>query len=78
MSSGEQITLEHPLHGVFAEHLHHPAVGGEFAAVVVFGEKLLNPEFLADRINRIELVRRSFVGTEDSKVAHVQLHHIPQ
>src|SRR5207245_6940600 len=78
VSSRQQVTLQHSFHGVFAQHLHDSAVGGKLAAVHVVREKLLDPEFLADRVNGIELVGSGFIRAEDPKVFHVQLHHVSQ
>ena len=38
----------------------------------VFGD----PEFLADLVDVLELVRRVFVRPEDAEAVHVQLHHV--
>ena len=54
--SGEQVAFQHSLHRVFAQHLHHPAVAGEFSAVLVFGKEFLDPEFFAHGINGVQLV----------------------
>ncbi len=78
VSSREQVTLQHSFHGVFAEHFHDAAVGSEFTAVRILGEELLNPEFLADRVNRVKLVGRGFIRTEDAEVVHIQFHHVAQ
>ena len=46
VSPGKQVAFEHALHGVLAEHLDHASVGCQFAAVLVFGEVVGDPEFL--------------------------------
>ena len=69
--AGEQIAFEHAFHGVLAEHLHHAAVGREIAAVGVFREVFLDPEFLADFVDGVELVRGGLVGPEDAEVVRV-------
>ena len=38
----------------------------------VFGD----PEFLADLVDVLQLVRRVLVRAEDAKAVHVQLHHV--
>ena len=70
-SSGQQVTFEHALHGVLAEHFDDAAIGRQFGAVMVFGEILGEPEFLGDLVDCLELVRSVFVGPEHTEVGHV-------
>ena len=78
ISPGQQVTFQHALHGVLAEHLDDAAVGRQFGAVLVFGEVFRNPEFLGGLVDCLQLVGSGFVGTEHAEVGHVQLHHISQ
>ncbi len=50
----------------------------KFAAVGVLGEELLDPEFLADFVDGVELVGGGLVRAEDAEVVHVLLHHVAQ
>ena len=45
VAAGEDVAFEPAFEGVLAEHLHDAAVGGEFAAVGVFGEVAVDPGF---------------------------------
>ena len=78
MPPGEQVAFQHSLHGVLAQHFKDTTVVREVAAVVVFREKFLDPEFLAHGVDRVEPVRGGFVGPEDAEVLHVLFHHIAQ
>ena len=63
---------------MLAEHFDDAAVGRQFAAVLVFGEILGNPEFLGSLVDCMQLVGSSFVGSEHTEVGHVQFHDISQ
>ena len=78
VSAGQQIAFEHALHRVLAEHLDDAAIGRQLAAVLVFREVLLDPEFLGDLVDGLQLVRGGFVRSEDAEVVHVLLHHVAQ
>ena len=51
VASAEDVALEPPFERMLAEDLHDPPVGGEFAAVRVFGEDLCHPGFFARLVN---------------------------
>jgi len=53
---GQQIPFQHAFHGVLAEHFHYAAVVGHFGTVAVLGEIVGDPEFLADFVDRLQLV----------------------
>ena len=76
--SGEQIAFEHAFHRVLAEHFDDPPVGRQLAAIRVFRKVFGDPEFLADFVDVVQLVRRVFVRAKDAEAIHVQLHHIAQ
>src|SRR6516165_52099 len=63
---------------MLAQHLHYAAVGGKLAAVEIFGEELLEPEFLAYLIDGIKFVRGVLVRAEHAEILHVRLHDVPQ
>ena len=62
ISPGEQVTLHHPHQGVLAQHFHHPALAGEFAAVGVFREEVFHPHLFAALVDRLQAVGGGFVG----------------
>ena len=76
--AGEHIAFQHAFERVLAEHLDDAAVGGQFAAVGVFGKILLQPEFLRHLVDRVELVGRVLVRAEDAEILHVVLHHVAE
>ena len=63
---------------MLAQHLDDSAVAGEFTAIVVLGKRLFDPKLLGYFIDRVEPIRRRFVGTKNAKRVHVQFHHIAQ
>ena len=78
MPAGEQVALEHAFDGVLAEHLHHPAIGGQFAAIGIFREVLGNPELLADLVDVLQLVGCVLVRAEDAEAVHVRFHDVSE
>ena len=48
MTPGQQVSFQHSFQRVLAEHFNHAAVGGEFAALLIFRKRFGNPELFAD------------------------------
>jgi len=61
---------------VFAQHFQDTAVVGKFASIGVFREEFLNPEFLADSVDRVQFIGGSLVGTKNAEIVLVQFHYI--
>ena len=77
MPAGEEIALQPALALMLAEHLHHPAVGGEVIVVVVF---LGHPCAVGDFERILPAVRVVLVRAEKPEVSrlHVQRHDVTQ
>ena len=71
VAPGEQIAFQPALQGVLAEHLHDPAIRGEFAAVGILGLGFGQPGLLADLVDRGETVGGRFVRAEDAEVVRM-------
>ena len=78
VTSSQQVAFEHALERMLAEHLDDASIRCQFAAVGIFGEVFVNPDFLAHLVNVLQLVGGVFVRTEDAEVLHVQLHDVAQ
>ena len=75
---GQQVSFEHAFHRVLAEHLDDAAIRREFAAILVLGKVLGDPEFLGDLVDCLQFVGSRFVGAEHAEVGHVQLHYVSE
>src|SRR5581483_1978414 len=78
MTPTQQVTFEHALHRMLAQHFDYSAVAREFTALLVFGERLFDPELLRHFIDRVESIRGRFVRAENAKRFHVRFHHVAQ
>src|SRR5262249_46151021 len=76
VASGEEIAFEHSFHGVLAEHLEDAAIGRQISAIVVLGKTLLEPELLGYGVKSVEFVGGGLVGTNDTEVGGIPLHHV--
>ena len=79
VAAGEDVAFEPAFEGVLAEHLHDAAVGGEVAAVGVFG-LVCRPSrsCRAAFVDGVELVGGGFVRAEDAEAGHVAAHDVAQ
>ena len=75
---GQQIPLQPAEQRMLGQHLHHPAVARQLAAVRVLGQEVGHPGLLADLIDRLKSVGGGLVGTEQAEVRRVGLHHVAQ
>ena len=78
MPPSQQVAFQHAFHGVFAEHFHDAPVGRQFGSVRIFGEVFGDPEFLADFVNRTQLVGGVFIRPEHAEIAHIAFHDVAQ
>ncbi len=76
VTAGKQVSLQHALYGVLAEHLHHSSVGRQFPSVRIFRKGCGEPNLLARFIKRVQLVRGSFIRTENAKILRVSFHYV--
>ena len=76
--SGQQIAFEPALERVLAEHLHDPAVGCQFAAILVFGKILGKPGLLGHLIQRGQPVGGVLVRAEDAEIVRVVAGDVAQ
>ena len=75
--SGQQIAFEPAFQGVFAEHLHDPAVARELAAVGVFGYQFRHPGFLAGLVDGRQPIGAVSSGPKTRKF-HVAAHNVAE
>ena len=76
--ASEHIAFEPAFERVFAEHLHHAAIGSDIGAVGILRLDLRQPGFQAGFVNVLQAVGSIFVRTEQTKAVHVVPHDIPQ
>ena len=75
---GQHVALEPAFERVLAQHLHHPPVVGQKAAVRVFRQHLFHPRLAAGLVDRLQLVGGRFIRPKDAEAGHVPPHHIAQ
>ena len=63
---------------MFAEHFHHAAIAGQFAAVEILWQKLFHPQLLAALIDGLQAVGGGFIGPEHTQGVWVLVDGIPQ
>ena len=68
--AGEEVAFQPALAKVFAEHLHHPAVGAE---VGVDGLDLGHPDLARDVVDGVEPVGGGLIWAEQAEVARLQI-----
>src|SRR5215469_3549444 len=61
---------------MLAEHLDYATIWCKFAAVSILREVVFDPKLLADLIDILQLVRRSFIGPKDTETINVHLHYV--
>ena len=67
MSTCEKIAFKPALEGVFGQHFEDSTVGGQLASVGIFWQVVCEPQFLADLVDCIELVRVFSSGPKTRK-----------
>ena len=78
VAAGEQVAFEPAHQRVLGEHLHHPAVARQLAAVRILGQQVGHPGLLAHLVDRLQAVGGGLVRAEDAEVRHVVAHHVAQ
>jgi hypothetical protein len=78
VATGEQVALEPPEQRVLGEHLHHPPIARELAAVRVLGQEVGHPRLLRGLVDRLQAVGSGLVRPEDAEAGHVVAHHVAQ
>ena len=76
--AGEQIAFEPADQRVLGEHLHHPPVARQLAAVGILRQQVGHPDLLAHLVDRLQAVGGGLVGAEHAEAGHVVAHHVAQ
>src|SRR5438477_9171110 len=78
MSASQNVAFEPSFDRVLAEHFHDATIRGKLPAIGVFGEVFAKPNFFADFVDSLELVRLGLVWPEDSEILHVLPRHFSE
>ena len=68
VAAGQQVAFQPAFQRVLGEHLHHPAIGRQLAAVGIFRQIVGQPGFLADFVDVVELVGAFSSGPNTRKL----------
>ena len=78
VTTGQEIPLKPPLALVLTEHLHDTTRGGKVIVLGIDRPQFGIPLFVGSLKHRLQPIRRSLVGTENSKIGRVVDDHIAQ
>src|SRR5258706_4657598 len=73
MAAGEQVTFEPAFALMLAQHLHHPAIGGD---VIIAGNNFRSRSAVRYAEQIAPTIRRGFVRAEDAKIIEVEFDHV--